>query len=49
MGKRLAFGTSGLRGTMGPGYCCMNDLVVIQVQTGFDWSIDLIGRFFDGT
>lgn len=49
MGKRLAFGTSGLRGTMGPGYCRMNDLVVIQVQTGFDWSIDLIGRFFDGT
>ena len=31
MGKRLAFGTSGLRGAMGPGFCRINDLVVIQV------------------
>lgn len=31
MGKRLTFGTSGLRGVMGPGFCRINDLVVIQV------------------
>ena len=31
MGKRLSFGTSGLRGVMGPGFCRINDLVVMQV------------------
>lgn len=31
MGKRLAFGTSGLRGPMGAGYGRMNDLVIVQV------------------
>ncbi|CBJ31711.1 conserved unknown protein [Ectocarpus siliculosus] len=34
MGKRLAFGTSGLRGVMGPGFCRINDLVVIQTSQG---------------
>ena len=34
LGKRLAFGTAGLRATMGPGYSCMNDLVVIQTSQG---------------
>ncbi|CAM9953061.1 unnamed protein product [Scytosiphon promiscuus] len=34
MGKRLAFGTSGLRGAMGPGFCRINDLVVIQTTQG---------------
>lgn len=32
MGKRLAFGTSGLRGAMGPGFCRINDLVIVQVS-----------------
>jgi phosphomannomutase len=30
LGKRLEFGTAGLRAAMGPGYNAMNDLVVIQ-------------------
>lgn len=30
LSTRLAFGTAGLRGPMGPGYCRMNDLVVMQ-------------------
>jgi len=34
LGKRLAFGTAGLRARMGPGYSCMNDLVVIQTSQG---------------
>ncbi|CAN0525746.1 unnamed protein product, partial [Laminaria digitata] len=34
MGKRLAFGTSGLRGAMGAGFCRINDLVVIQTTQG---------------
>ncbi|XP_056647881.1 phosphopentomutase [Diorhabda sublineata] len=33
--KRLTFGTAGLRGKMGPGYACMNDLVIIQTAQGF--------------
>ena len=28
--NRLLFGTAGLRGRMGAGYACMNDLVIIQ-------------------
>jgi len=32
---RMEFGTAGLRGKMGPGYCSMNDLVVIQTTQGF--------------
>jgi phosphoglucomutase/phosphopentomutase len=31
----MQFGTAGLRGLMGPGYCNMNDLVVIQTTQGF--------------
>lgn len=31
---RLAFGTAGLRGVMGPGYAAMNDLVIIQTSQG---------------
>lgn len=27
---RLEFGTAGLRGPMGPGFNCMNDLTVLQ-------------------
>lgn len=32
--KRLQFGTAGLRGLMGPGTSCMNDLVIIQTSQG---------------
>lgn len=32
--KRLQFGTAGLRGRMGPGTNCMNDLVIIQTSQG---------------
>ncbi|XP_076751636.1 phosphoglucomutase 2 [Xylocopa sonorina] len=32
--KRLEFGTAGLRGCMGPGYCQMNDLVIVQTGQG---------------
>lgn len=31
---RLEFGTAGLRGPMGVGYCRMNDLVVLQTAQG---------------
>lgn len=31
---RLQFGTAGLRGRMGPGTNCMNDLVIIQTSQG---------------
>lgn len=34
MSTRLAFGTAGLRGKMGPGYHAMNDLVVVQTTQG---------------
>ena len=34
LGKRLEFGTAGLRGPMGAGTCFMNDLVVIQTTQG---------------
>ena len=30
--QRLAFGTAGLRAPIGSGYCCMNELVVIQTS-----------------
>jgi len=32
--KRLEFGTAGIRGRMGPGFGCMNDMVIIQVTQG---------------
>lgn len=32
--KRLQFGTAGLRGRMGPGTSCMNDLLIIQTSQG---------------
>lgn len=31
---RLSFGTAGLRGMMGPGFKCMNDLVIVQSAQG---------------
>ena len=34
LGRRLAFGTAGLRGPMGPGYSQMNNLVIIQTMQG---------------
>ncbi|XP_042909328.1 phosphopentomutase isoform X2 [Parasteatoda tepidariorum] len=40
MMKRLAFGTAGLRGKMGPGYNAMNDLVIIQTSQGLASYID---------
>ena len=33
--SRLEFGTAGLRGRMGAGFSCMNDVVVIQACQGF--------------
>lgn len=32
--NRISFGTAGLRGKMGAGYFCMNDLVIIQTAQG---------------
>ena len=32
--SHLEFGTAGLRGPMGPGYCCMNELTVVQATQG---------------
>lgn len=32
--KRMAFGTAGLRGPMGVGYCRMNELVIVQTTQG---------------
>ena len=34
LGKRMAFGTAGLRGAMGAGYSRMNDLVILQTTQG---------------
>lgn len=34
IGKRLLFGTAGIRGAMGPGFGQMNDLVIIQTSQG---------------
>mmetsp|Transcript_14812 Transcript_14812/g.22304 ORF Transcript_14812/g.22304 Transcript_14812/m.22304 type:complete len:605 (+) Transcript_14812:24-1838(+) len=34
LSTRLEFGTAGLRGPMGPGYCRMNDLVTMQTMQG---------------
>ncbi len=33
-GKRIAFGTAGLRSFMGGGYANMNDLIIIQTSQG---------------
>merc|ERR1719189_2478285 len=33
-GKRIAFGTAGLRSKMGGGYAFMNDLIVLQTTQG---------------
>ena len=33
-GKRIAFGTAGLRAGMGPGYSRMNDLIILQTSQG---------------
>ena len=34
MGSRMAFGTAGLRGPMGAGYSCMNEVTVLQCTQG---------------
>ena len=34
LSSRLAFGTAGLRGPMGPGYNRMNDLVILHTAQG---------------
>mgnify|MGYP003385847624 CR=1 FL=1 len=34
LSKRMAFGTAGLRGPMGVGYCRMNELVILQTTQG---------------
>lgn len=34
IGKRLTFGTAGIRGSMGAGFSRMNDLVIIQTSQG---------------
>lgn len=31
---RMSFGTAGLRGPMGAGYCRMNDIVIMQTMQG---------------
>ena len=37
---RLEFGTAGLRGPMGPGFNCMNDLTVLQTaQVSIEYRI----------
>lgn len=42
--NRLKFGTAGLRGAMGAGYNCMNDLVVLQTSQGLlKYICDTIG------
>ena len=42
---RLAFGTAGLRGAMGPGYNKMNDLVILQTTQGIaKYLIDQLGH-----
>lgn len=32
--NRLEFGTAGLRGEVAPGYCCMNEVVIMQTAQG---------------
>jgi len=45
LGKRLQFGTAGLRGNMGPGYNSMNDLVVLQTTQGLlQYLVEVDGR-----
>jgi hypothetical protein len=34
LGTRMAFGTAGLRARMGAGYCCMNELTILQTTQG---------------
>jgi hypothetical protein len=34
LGKRVQFGTAGLRAEMGPGYSRMNDIVILQTTQG---------------
>lgn len=34
LNNRIAFGTAGLRGPMGPGYTSMNELVILQTTQG---------------
>ena len=44
LNSRLAFGTAGLRGAMGPGYNKMNDLVILQTTQGIaKYLIDQLG------
>ena len=44
LNSRLAFGTAGLRGPMGPGYNKMNDLVIIQTTQGIArYLVDVMG------
>ena len=44
LNTRLAFGTAGLRGAMGPGYNKMNDLVILQTTQGIaKYLIDQLG------
>ena len=35
LGKRISFGTAGLRATVAAGFACMNDLIIIQTTQGF--------------
>ncbi|KNB45321.1 hypothetical protein JH06_1030 [Blastocystis sp. subtype 4] len=43
--NRLVFGTAGLRGRMGAGYSCMNDLVVLQTAQGLsEYLLDTFGE-----
>jgi len=45
-GKRIAFGTAGLRGLMAPGYANMNDLVILQASQGLcTYALDQIPKF----
>ena len=41
--KRMTFGTAGLRGVMGEGFACMNDLVIVQTSQGLaEYVVDTI-------
>lgn len=45
IGKRLTFGTAGIRGNMGPGFGQMNDLVIIQTSQGLvSYMLELDGE-----
>ena len=44
-GSRLSFGTAGLRGPMGPGTACMNELTVMQAAQGLvAYLVDQLGE-----